>query len=511
MPAAKLDTPSQIQQANAWQTEADRAVEDEAWSLAAEKATLALRAREEAFGKESIEVAPPLVALGRALVGRHAYEKAEATLSRAKDLIVKHRGPEHGDLGIVLESLGDAAAGRSDLVAAQARHEQSLAVRKKAFGPSSVETARALVALASTHYDRGARNDARPLLVLAVDILEKTDSPVRMADALDNLAQVYEDLDRHQDAFAAYQRASMLLEKNKLADSPKNARVLRHWSNLMSTMGDLAHARALATRALAILERTYKPDEPQMSYAWRTLGQIELEEGDIASAEKHLLRALEIAQDAVGVDHLETASALLELAEVYVHKSNYKQAIAIDKKVVEIRERALGAEHPSVATAYNNLASVYWEAHQFNRAKGLYKKALAVYEKVSGPESLDTATALHNIGTVYYMQSKYDQALPLFERALAIDERLAPKAMKTGIAAYNLGMLYMQRGDLQKTRALFEKTLPIYEGASREQHPDFLKLLDAMTMLYQRLGDTAALERTRERANRARGNVDDSD
>jgi tetratricopeptide (TPR) repeat protein len=477
----------------------------EAWEEAAAKAKAAVGALEEAGdSKDPGPLGDALLAWGRALAGARRHAAAATTLERARDVLVRARGAAGPDAAAVLVAMCVNEMGRGDFAAAQARCEEALALREKTAGASDAAAGEPLTLLARAHHARDDRRGAEALLTRATPVLEKDAAVAPLVEALDAAAQLHEDLDRHEAALALYRRADAMLDKAEWAEHPLRARVLRHASGLYRTMGDLSKARAAAERAVAIVEGAYRGDSPPAAEAQWNLGLVELAAGDVASAEQRLLFALGVLQRDLGPDHTDSVTLVLDLAEVFVLKKSYPQALANARVAVDGRRRHLGRDHTLVATAINNLATIHWEAGHYAKSRKAYEEALRIYETTSGKDSLDVATVVHNLGTVHYMRGEYAEAEPLFARALAIEERIAPRALKTGVATYNMAMLQAARGDMNKARLLFERALPIFEAATTDSHPDFVKVLDAMAMLYTRLGDAAAAERFRERAARAR-------
>ncbi len=141
------------------------------------------------------------------------YAKAEALYKRSIAISVKALGADHLDVARTLASLASLSESQRDQSKAVQLYERSLAISERALGPDHPDLIPCLGKLANLYWNQGTWNGGRNLLqgdypkaVLLYErsqaVLEKALGPnhPRVADGLDEVANVYEFRGRRTDA-----------------------------------------------------------------------------------------------------------------------------------------------------------------------------------------------------------------------------------------------------------------------------------------------------------------------
>src|SRR6185295_927774 len=147
--------------------------------------------------------------------------------------------------------------------------------------------------LGGLYYELGRYNEAEPLLLRAVELLQRTDRDSRLLPAaLSNLAAVYRTRGRFNEAKCLYDQARNLpgLDAGHLESASLFARM----ALLTKDMGDLAGAAELIQSALAILTRHGAEDTAEGARTLATWAAILESQGHPQQAEQELKRALAI-------------------------------------------------------------------------------------------------------------------------------------------------------------------------------------------------------------------------
>jgi tetratricopeptide (TPR) repeat protein len=160
------------------------------------------------------------------------------------------------------------------------------------------------------------------------------------------------------------------------------ADALNNLAALYQAQGRYADAVPLFKRCLAIREKARGPNHPDVANALNNLAGIYQAQGRYADAEPLFKRSLAIREKARGPNHPDVANALNNLAGLYQRQGRYADAEGLYKRALVIREKALGPDHPDVAASLNNLADLY-------RAQGRYAGAGA--ETKPGAKTARTA------------------------------------------------------------------------------------------------------------------------
>jgi tetratricopeptide (TPR) repeat protein len=241
-----------------------------------------------------------------------------------------------------------------------------------------------------------------------------------LASALNDLALVYADQSRYEEAEPLYRRSLEIKEKTLGKDHPSVATTLNNLAGLYRQQGRYEEAEPLYKRSLEIWEQSLGKEHPYVAAALNNLAGLYRHQGRYAEAEPLYKRSLEIRENKLGKDHPSVATTLNNLAELYRQQGRYAKAEPLYKRSLEIQEDKLGKDHPSVATTLNNLANLYNSQGCYAEAEPLYKRSLEIREDELGKDHPSVAQSLNNLAGLYYSQGRYDEAEPLCKRTLAI-------------------------------------------------------------------------------------------
>ena len=375
--------------------------------------------------------------------------------------------------------------------------QQVLAIREKALGPNHPDIAEALNDLAELYRSQGRYAEAEPLFKRSLAILEKALGPDHpdVATALINLAVLYMNEGRYAEAEPLYRRSLATREKALGPDHPDVATALNNLAVLYKEQGRYAEAEPLYKRSLAIREKALGPDHPDVANSVNNLASLYKEQGRYAEAEPLYRRSLEIREKALGPDHPDVATALNNLASLYKEQGRYAEAEPHYRRALAIREKALGPDHPDVATALNNLAVLYSNQGRYAEAEPLYKRSLAIREKALGPNHPYVALVLNNLALLYDHQGRYVEVEPLYKRSLAIDEKaLGLNHPNVALSLNNLASLYRDQGRYAEAEPLLKRSLAIREKALGPDHPDIAQSLNNLAELNRNQGRYAEAE-----------------
>jgi esterase/lipase superfamily enzyme/Tfp pilus assembly protein PilF len=377
------------------------------------------------------------------------YAEAERNAERAVRLAEGKFGPDHPNVGVALNNLGQLYRAEGRYSEAEPFFKRALAITEKALGPD--------------HPNVGA--------------------------ALTNLGQLYRAEGRYDEAQLLFKRALAIDEKALGPDHPNVGATLNDLATLYHDQGRYAEAEPLYKRALAITEKALGPDHPTVGATLNNLATLYQGQGRYAEAEPLFKRALAIDEKALGPDHLDVSTNLNNLGQLYRAEGRNAEAEVLYQRALAIREKALGPDHPNIGAALNNLATLYLDQGRYAEAEPLYQRALAIDEKALGPDHPDVSTNLNNLGKLYRVEGRYSEAETLIKRALAIDEKaLGPDRTSVGTDLDNLAELYRAQGRYAEAEPLYKRALAIDEKALGPDHPDVGKVLNNLAELYRAQG-----------------------
>ena len=249
-------------------------------------------------------------------------------------------------------------------------------------------------------------------------------------------------------------------------DDPRIAETLNNLGNLYFNLDLYPEAENAIKRALSIREKASGPDSLSVADSLNDLGMIYLTEGKVQEAKTQIQRALAIREKTLKPDEEDIASSLQALGSVYHREGKLKDSMAALKRALFIRKKALGSEHLDVATTYNSLAVQHQMAGEHGEAKQCYEHAREIIDKLYGDEHPAMADCLVGIGTLEFVDGNLSKAEEDFNKALEIREStLGDESFRVAEVLSCLAVLKEQSGKLKEAEDLLRRAIAIDEQA----------------------------------------------
>jgi serine/threonine-protein kinase len=280
------------------------------------------------------------------LHGMGDYSQAGATAERVLAIREPLLGPDHPDVGSVLDNIGISRHQAGELQQARELHERAIEIARRALGPEHPDVAMSLHNLALVYRDLGDRDGARARYEESLAVAERALGPdhVDVAQCLDGLASTHYAAGEYEQARALYERALPITEKSLGPDHPQVATSLASLGAVARMTGDLALAQRRLERALAIRERAFGGEHPQVAATLNSLGVVAVDQGDVARGRRLHERALTIREKALGPGHLEVAASLMNVASVHRAAGDWVAMVAPLERAVAIYAAHEGAQ-----------------------------------------------------------------------------------------------------------------------------------------------------------------------
>jgi CHAT domain-containing protein/tetratricopeptide (TPR) repeat protein len=465
-PRKKAPDEARLRKAEELKEDYERVYGEGKYGEAAALAERACAILEQEHGRESVEVAGCLNALGVLYHQQGAHGNAKSLHERALAIREKALGPDHPDVALSLNNLALLYQVQGTYRKAEPLYERALAIREKALGPDHPDVALSLSNLAGLYSHQGKYEKAEPLCERALAIRERALGPDHpdVAWSLNNLAGLYGAQGAYGKATPLLERALAIREKALGPDHPDVAQSLNNLAGLYGYHGAYGKAEPLCERALAIREKVLGPDHPDVAESLHNLASLYNDQGAYGKAELLFERALAIREKTLGPDHPHVAQSLNNLAGLYGHQGAYRKAELLFERALVVSEKALGPDHPAVAQSLNNIAGLYGHQGMYGKMEPLLERALAIREKALGADHPDVALSLSNLALLYHEQGAYGKAEPLLEQALAIQEKaLGPDHPKVALSLSNLAAFHYDQGNLDRGFELDRRALDIEE------------------------------------------------
>jgi tetratricopeptide (TPR) repeat protein len=289
--------------------------------------------------------------------------------------------------------------------------------------PETEETAASRAAL---HYTLGGLcywdrryEEAVAHFRTAHDLAERLENTQLQAWSLNGLGNVYDDLGRHEEAIAAYQRA---IELDPEYASPHNG-----LGNVYDDLG--RHEEAIAAYQRAIeLDPEYASPHNGLGNVYDDLGRHE--------------EAIAAYQRAIELDP-EYASPHNGLGNVYYQQGRHEEAIAAYQRAIEL--------DPELASPHNGLGNVYDDLGRHEEAIAAYQRAIELNPELAYPHN--------NLGDTYLQLGRLEEAQSEFQERV----RLSPDDALS--AAVCLGTIARHQGENERAARHFRRALTLWDNA----------------------------------------------
>ncbi len=328
--------------------------------------------------------------LGSILLRRSDYAGAEPVFLRALELYISEWGADHARTATIYNNLSLATRylHRMDDAESYARKAYEVWLRIAGGQPHD--------GLLSPEYNlgvllarRGKNDEAIRVLESAVEHHEEIyhgQNP-RQAFAIDQLARVYAEVGRHDDAADLLNQARDILV---VAMGERHAYVavnLTSIARLRTIQGRHADAARLNREALDIYIEARGPEHP-----WTATGQLNLAEslvelGEHEEAEELLLASINITETVEGDDSPNLVRPLMILAESMLGRSPLESEAALRRSLVI--EESTGSDPQQLAALRSAWAGALAELGRYDEAEKIMLACHSVFLDAVPPDALN--------------------------------------------------------------------------------------------------------------------------
>lgn len=243
------------------------------------------------------------------------------------------------------------------------------------------------------------------------------------------------------------------------------------WADL----GDVTAARAEYERSLQLQRAQSGDDHPLVWSARERLAIMALRQADLAAARELSDQVLAYRQQraALGPKQQE------ELATTLLERVRFARALGRDdeteRRLAALRTQAethLGTNHPLAAHYWSQVALFALDRGQFDAALIASRQARAISVQACGERSLLAAESQELVGGVLARQGRFEEALKETRAARKIIATLVgPESPQALTAEFNLASLLAQAGKLDEAATLYQSVLGQYERRKLREAP----------------------------------------
>ncbi|MFT3754727.1 MAG: serine/threonine-protein kinase [Pseudoxanthomonas sp.] len=360
------------------------------------------------------------LSIGRAYFGLGLWERALPRLQKAREDAAEALGDEAALTLDIEQQLGQTLTYTGDYDAAQSLYRHLLAARRRLSGPDSPATISARQGYAALLFESD-RFEESALEYEAIQVAATKNAPEQLIDIDRNLADLYAELNRWDDAENLLRN---VLDRSRKQFGTNNTRHLWHVISLIDLLNMRAkwdEASLLASDTRAKLIDLVGHDHPKTLCAIHYLGQIELARGHPQQALPLLQEALRGRAKVHGESHKYTQYTMNRVGEALLALDRPQESVAMLEHALDLATQAGRREQPYVLLILDNLARAHMALGQMDQAERYVEESLASVGKSGLPAyNLRRGMVESVAGDLRARQGRYAEARTHYARALAI-------------------------------------------------------------------------------------------
>ena len=322
-----------------------------------------------------------------------------------------------------LHGLGMALSNQGTLPEAEQQLRAALVMQRALFGEVNGEVARTLEDLGQVVDQRGDLKAAIPLMQSAMAIqrqLHGTDPHPDLAEAINNLALVYEENGDHDDAEKLF-RDGLAMNRLLLGDKHKEIAIgLSNLAYVLQEKGDLARAEATFRQTLAMQRELLGNVHPDVAMTLNNLAYVYAALHDTSNELRTQRESLAIYQQLFPGDHPDVARVANQLGFFLTEAGQYAEAERYVRDSLGMRRRLLGNAHPDVASSLTSLAILQVATHKYADALDSSREAVKIYSAALSATHWRTAIPASAQGAALAGLGRYAEAEKILPPAYQI-------------------------------------------------------------------------------------------
>jgi tetratricopeptide (TPR) repeat protein len=314
----------------------------------------------------------------------------------------------------------------------------------------------------------------------ALSILQQTDrlGSLEGAAALNELGRTLQRRGNEAAATNVLARSIQIAARNH--NDPAVAEAMIDLAYVYEELGQTGRAENLMTNAISKLAHSLGPSAAETLSAQTLLAGTYVRQGRYPEADATASRVLLLQRSGSGIDTPESLKTLFILAVVRQIEGKYGEAEALARDCWERRTKVLGPDHPATLASMDDLGLIYSYEGQYAKAEAICRQALTAHVRRLGPNHRDSLAMKSNLAEHLRNQNRFAESEVLFKEVIAAYIAQYPKDQPFRLEAQNsLSTLYLFAGRCSEAEALARTVL-----AARRPHPEEVTpLADALSQL----------------------------
>jgi len=328
-----------------------------------------------------------------------------------------------------------------------------------------------LTSIGEIYYSQGNAKKSVALLELALEKQRLAAPPdqIGLANALTQLAIVYGDTNRYEQAESYYLEALTLYHKTQpkreLENSLAYAELNNAYGLLKIKLGNLDDAERLIKNALSAMTNAEHTQHEEYAVAQNNLANLRITQGQLEAASKHMQKAIRIHEKNLGEGHSYFSIYLINFGNLLTKLERYAEAKPIFERALKLQKSVLGNQHPYVSHTLRNLGVLAHAMGDSEQAETYLNDSLLIRKQNYTVPTLATATVHLQLADVLLDQQRYDEAEAHLSHMRSIHVALEAGNPVVGLGLCSLARLSLLKGDLPAAERHYGQAMELLSSA----------------------------------------------
>ncbi|WP_373521681.1 tetratricopeptide repeat protein [Aquiflexum sp.] len=255
----------------------------------------------------------------------------------------------------------------------------------------------------------------------------------------------------------------------KTKDEMKLANAMDGLANIIYDLGRYKESDSINRIIYAIHQKHLTPPHLSLANDLHMLGSNRRKMEDYDEAEKYLLASLEMKKELFDEPHLELALSYNHIGSLYQNKGDDEASIPYIKKSLEQREAILGMNHVETMASVSNLARAYSNLGKFEEALPLYKASFSTISALFGDDHYYYGFVANSLGMTYFNLGDLQEAKFYLSKSAEVNKKLFPENDKrNAVIMMNLAKVFVSEENHLEAIDTFEEAYKILNSADKK-------------------------------------------
>lgn len=328
----------------------------------------------------------------------------------------------------------------------------------------------------------GDNKSALKFLYESLAINKRTKSP-DVADNLNNIGIIYENMGDYAQAFDHYRQA---LNFNRAKHGINNVATANNFINLGTACIKLDRydeAMLYLDTTLTIYNKVLPKNHPEFAALYNNLGAIANVRGDYRTALGYFEQALKNTEANLGENHPDVANIFANSGNLLLNRGDINKALAFFKKAYDIRLRFFGKNSHYVARTCNYIGDCYLLKKDFDEAYEWFTEAVRLYLVLPAGDPTDIAEYKNDLGRYFEELGNHNEALRYYNEALNVVRKQPGKQdLYIANSLSRIGDLYLSKKNFVLAKQQYQQALRINLQLLGKKHPDVAQIYGNLAM-----------------------------